>query len=94
MTTYTKAITFSYPSSANAQTLGFLGTGCWHISRTALDIEGSGQVETFMPHNAEGFATPDHPDLIAMYHETEGKICPSFREHGNSLALEAIAATA
>ena len=86
----TKSIGFSYPTSSNAIALGFEGFGCWHISVTCHDIEGSGQSRTFTPHNAEGFDRPDNLDLIAMFLETDGKTCEAFKTYGNPKALEAI----
>lgn len=71
MTTIKKEIAYSYATSPNAETLGFGKTGCYHVSVTYIDIEGSGQCKTFMPHNAEGFASKDDPDLIALFNETE-----------------------
>lgn len=71
MKTY-KSIGFAYPSSLNAEKLGFAETGCWHISQTYVNIEGSGQCRTFTPHNAEGYPDKDDPDLIAQFKETEG----------------------
>ena len=65
----TKEIAYSYPTSINAENLGFGDTGCWHLSITYIDIEGSGQCRTFMPHDAEGFASKDDPDLLAMLDE-------------------------
>ena len=68
-----KEIAYSYPTSPNAKTLGFYKTGCYHVSVTHLDIEGSGQCETFLPHNAEGFERKDDPALLALFAEEEGE---------------------
>ena len=86
-----KAIAYAYPTSDNAKALGFYKDGCWHVEVRYEDIEGSGQSKTFLPHDAEGFATPDHPDLIALYREEQGTMCPMFARYGNPLALAAIA---
>ena len=75
-----KAISYSYPSSTNAETLGFADTGCYHISITYIGVEGSDQCVTFMPHNAEGFLDKNDPDLLAIYNETEGECARKF--HG------------
>lgn len=88
----TKSIVYGFPASPNAAILGFAGTGCWHIELTIWHIERSDQCRTYLPHNAEGFESPDHPDLIAMYHETEGEMDWSFKTYGNADALAAIAA--
>lgn len=88
----TKAIAYSFPTSTNAETLGFADTGCWHIELTIWNIEGSDQCRTYMPHNAEGFESPDDSTLIAMFHETDGEISESFKVYGNMAALVAIAA--
>lgn len=85
-----KSIAFSYPGSHNAEKLGFGKTGCWHIEITKLDIEGSGQCATYMPHDAEGFSAPDDPDLIALYRETQGEHSLSFVRYGNKRALKAL----
>jgi hypothetical protein len=85
-----KAVSYSFPTSANAEKLGFTESGCWHVEQTYLDIEGSGQCRTFLPHNAEGFAAPDDPALIASYMETDGESSTSFLRFGDARALLAI----
>lgn len=90
MTHFTKSIAYAFPTSTMAKELGFDKTGCFYVQQTAHNIEGSGQAKTFAAHNAEGFAKPNDPDLVAFYHETEGKICPHFLRHGNTEALRAI----
>lgn len=92
MTATYKSIAYSFPTSDNAKKLGFADSGCWHISIFITGIEGSDQCRTIMPHDAEGFAAPDDPDLIALFFETEGEIDPAFEKYGNSRALAAIAA--
>ena len=67
----TKEIAYAFPTSINAENLGFAKDGCWHLSITHINIEGSGQCRTFVPHNAEGFASKDDPDLLAMLAEYE-----------------------
>lgn len=86
----TKSIVYSYPTSENAKKLGFADSGCWHISETIHNIEGSGQARTYVPHDAQGFRTPDNPDLISLYIETRGIACQYFKKYGNKLALKAI----
>lgn len=86
----TKAIAYAFPTSNNAKHLGFEKEGCYHVEITHINIEGSGQCQTFMPHNAEGFLQPDDKDLIAIFNETEGDICPHFLKYGNAKALDAI----
>jgi hypothetical protein len=67
-----KEIAYSFPTSTNAEILGFRDSGCWHVSITYANIEGSGQCKTFLPHDAEGFAEKDDPDLLAVFAEYEG----------------------
>jgi len=88
--TLTKSISFSFPTSPNAKTLGFYDTGCWHVEQTALNIEDSGQCKTYLPHDAEGFTSPNDPDLIALFHEYEGEPSRSFLDYGNKQALAAL----
>lgn len=89
MKTY-KSIAYAYPTSTNAEKLDCAKTGCWHISKRHFDIEGSGQNSApFLPHNAEGFDTPDHPDLVAILAAEDGEIDPLFLQHGNPNALNA-----
>lgn len=90
MSTIRKAITYAYPHSANARKLGMSDTGAWHVELTYLNIENSGQSLNFLPHNAEGFYMPDDPDLIALFREYEGDLCPHFVRHGNTKALQAL----
>lgn len=87
----TKAITFAHPTSPNADRLGFGDTGCWHVSQTYWNIEGSDQCNTFVPHDAEGFLSPDHPDLISVFKEYDGDVCRHFQTYGNEQALAALA---
>lgn len=89
MITY-KSIGWAFPTSINAKELGFYHSGCWHVSQTYINIEGSGQCNTFLPHDAEGFNEPDHPDLIALFNEYDGEIEPCFIAYGNQRALAAI----
>lgn len=86
----TKAIAYAYPTSENAKKLGFYDSGCWYISVTLHDIEESGQSSTFFTHDAEGFDSPNDPDLIALFNEESGNICPMFLRHGNAQALKAL----
>jgi hypothetical protein len=72
MTKIYKEISYSYPTSPNAEALGFKKTGCWHVSQTLVDIEGSGQCKTILPHDAEGFDTRNDPDLLAVFKEYDG----------------------
>ena len=73
-----KEISFAFPTSTNAETLGFADTGCFHISMTYVGVEGSDQCVTFMPHNAEGFTDKNAPDLLALYNETDGQCAREF----------------
>lgn len=93
MNEITKGIAYAFPGSPNAHTLSQLGDdpkGCWHVSLTIRDIEGSGQSQTFLPHDAEGFDTPDDPDLISLFTEYEGTTDRSFARYGNAAALSAL----
>jgi len=68
----TKEISYAFPTSINAGLLGFETEGCYHVAQTYIDIEGSGQCKTFLPHDATGFAKIDDPDLLALFAETDG----------------------
>lgn len=87
-----KRIAYAFPTSQSAKELGFGEVGCWFVQQTILDIEGSGQCSTFTAHNTEGFKDPDDPDLISLFGEFGGDVCPSFMAHGNKRALAAIEA--
>ena len=84
----TKSIGYAYPTSTNAGILGFAQTGCYHISETIYRDDGT--AKTYLPHDAEGFSEPDHPDLIALYNETEAEHCRHFLAHGDHAALIAL----
>lgn len=90
MTLY-KAIAYAYPLSINAERLGCGETGAWYVAQT---IDGRSLLVTKIAHNCEGFATPDDPDLIALFNEYEGEPCPYFRKFGNPKALSALGLTA
>ncbi len=85
-----KAISYAYPGSTNAETLGFSENGCWHIELTYTNIEGSGQCRTFLPHDATGYASPDDPYLLALFGEYDAVPDPAFLQYGNTDALRAL----
>lgn len=85
-----KAISYAYPGSPNAETLGFSENGCWHIELTYTNIEGSGQCRTFLPHDATGYASPINPDLLELFGEYDAVPDPSFLRYGNADALRAL----
>jgi hypothetical protein len=68
-----KEISYAYPTSENAEKLGFADTGCYHIQITYIGVEGSDQCVSFMPHDAEGFIDKNDTDLLALYEETNGE---------------------
>lgn len=90
MRTY-KSIAYAYASSPHAETLGMGSTGAYFVEHTFMNIEGY-QCRTDIAHNCEGFSAPDHPDLIALYHEYEGDPSPWFLKYGNKKALAAVRA--
>jgi len=67
-----KDIAYAYPTSENAEKLGFADTGCYYIEITYIGVEGSDQCVTFMPNDAEGFIDKNDADLLALYEETDG----------------------
>lgn len=86
-----KSIEWAYPTSPNAKELGKGSTGCWHVSQYIRNEAGEWSAP-FIPVGTEGdtFDTPDNPELIALYNELEGDICPFFKNYGNTKALAAI----
>jgi hypothetical protein len=84
-----KSIGYAYPTSPNAETLGMGKTGCWHLNVSVLREDGTWSPDS-LPHNAEGYATSDDPDLIAQFIETEGEICPMFKRYGLIKATSAL----
>lgn len=85
-----KAISYAYPGSPNAETLGFSENGCWHIELTCTNVEGSGQCRTFLPHDATGYASPTDPDMLELFGIIDHRIDPSFLRYGNAAALRAL----
>jgi hypothetical protein len=69
-----KSIGYSYPTSPNAETLGSHG---YHVNQSILREDGSWSPE-YLPVGCEVFATKDNPDLLAIFEETEGDICPMY----------------
>lgn len=80
-----KSIAYAYPTSINAEALGRGKIGAWYVSLTDRE-----RGLTNVAHNCEGFATPNDPDLIALFNEYEGKPCPYFLKFGNPKALAAL----
>ena len=68
-----KEIRWAFPTSPAASQLGFSRTGCYYVGKTHIDIEGSGQCRSFIPHNAEGFADRNDPSLASLFNEEEGE---------------------
>lgn len=85
----TKSIDFCFPGSTNALRLGMPG-GCWVVSQTRHNIEGSGQARTSLPPDAVGYDCPDAIDLISYFHECDGEPSASFRQYGNDRARRAL----
>ena len=83
-----KSIAYAYPSSINASVLGF-EDGCWYVEHRYTGANQRNKA-SFIAYNCEGFDTPDHTDLITLYHEYEGVMCPMFKTHGNAKALVAL----
>lgn len=75
MKTY-KQIAYAFPTSHNAEYLGFYKTGCYYIEQTYHNIEGSGQSNSFIAHGSEGFTDKHDPDLIALLSEYDGDLHP------------------
>ena len=71
-----KNIAYAYPTSKNAEKLGFSDTGCYYIETTYIyegpGIEDSDQCVSFMPHDAKGFIDKNDADLLALYEEANG----------------------
>jgi hypothetical protein len=85
-----KAIAYAYPTSPRAYKLSEDGNGVYYVEKRLTNIEGSGQEHVFIDDNCEGFASPTDPDLIAIFMETDGDICPRFKKYGNAQVLEAL----
>jgi hypothetical protein len=88
-----KSIGYAYPSSPNAETLGMGKTGCWHLNVSVLREDGTWSPDS-IPHNAEGFAECDAPDLIAQLLEADGEFSPLFLSYCDTRILKAMRATA
>ena len=87
-----KEISYAYSGSQNAQELGRARNGCWYVAQQCLRDDGCWSMSYIAPGcGNEGFATPDDPDLIALYLKTNGEPCPMFLRYGNADALAAIA---
>lgn len=84
-----KSISYAYPSSPHAVTLGMSETGCYYVAISVFR-EGASWSPNCPAHNAEGFTDATHPDLLAMYNETEGEPCPYFLKRGPLNTLRAL----
>jgi len=66
-----KEIAYAYPTSPNAELLGCGRKGCFYVALSRLGDDGA-----WLPSNpvlkARGFDSATHPDLLAIYAETEG----------------------
>lgn len=84
-----KSISYAYPSSPHAVSLGMGATGCHYVA-VSVFREGVSWSPNSPVHNAGGFVNPTDPDLLALYAETEGQPCPYFLRHGNTATLRAL----
>jgi tricorn protease-like protein len=74
-----KAIAYAFPTSARASELGFAASGCYYVQTEAL-ADGRWYDDTHP--GTEGFTDAFDADLVALYHETPGVMCPHFKTHG------------
>lgn len=65
-----------------ADHFGFSEDGCFYVQTEAINIEGSGQREIIFDPQAEGFIDFTDPDLLSLFKETEGELCPMFLKYG------------
>ena len=89
MTHTRKGICFAYPTSPASCDLGAYDTGAWYVSLSVLREDGAyspGFIE--QGHNA--FDSPDDPDLIALFNEIDGTVCPHFEQYGSASALKSL----
>lgn len=67
-------------------------SGCWHISAELVktdQYEAGSHIPPYIAHNVP-YAEPDDPEMIKLFLDLEGKLCPFFRNYGNKKALAAI----
>lgn len=83
-----KSIAFAYPTSLRAAELGAYKTGAWFVELCGENE--AGQFWTAVAQGHDSFATPDDPELIALFLETDGAISGAFLRHGNELARRAV----
>ena len=67
-----KEIAYAYPTSPSAEKLGCGRKGCFYVAQSVLREDGTWS-PSVAAHNAEGFDSATHPDLLAIYAETEGE---------------------
>lgn len=84
VTPKTKAIAYAFATSTTADFLG-MPNGCWFV-----EVRRGCQVVPSIEHNCEGYDSPNHPDLISFYNETDGEHCEMFLHYGNTLSLAAL----
>ena len=60
-------IAYAYPTSPNAEHLGFGKTGCYYVQETYIREDES--VSADIAHNCEGFADENDPDLVSLLKE-------------------------
>ena len=60
-------IAFAYPTSPNAERLGFGKTGCYYVMETVMREDRS--IGVGIAPGCEGFADRDDPDLLGLLKE-------------------------
>ena len=74
-----KAIAYAYPTSENAEILGKSATGAYYVEQSiSVSCEGGSWSPPYIAPGTEGdsFDRADDPDLVSLFAEVEGDICP------------------
>ncbi len=67
-----KEIAYAYPTSPSAEKLGCGRRGCFYVALSRLGKDGAWLPSKPAP-DARGYDSATHPDLLAIYAETEGE---------------------
>ena len=72
-----KSIAYAYPTSNRAKELGHYATGCYYVAQSVLREDGTWSPE-YVAQGHDAFTDRNDPDLLALFAETDGEVCPYY----------------
>ena len=77
-----KSIAYAFPTSSFADSLGVSDTGGYYVQQYRRLEDGSWSTP-FIAQGHDVFQDPKDEDLLALFAESDGEICPHFLRLGD-----------